>query len=181
MGNSPEPAAATLDLDALERLAKAATPGPWIACDDPWNGKPLIYAGERSQMYTGSVIRLETPEYHSEQGYECSDADLAFIVAVNPATILELCRRLRAAGDGPLPSDDEIRQMARVSASDHGYDPAARADATEPNVIFLSPQCADEPHYGRTWCTEPEQECLCGRGCKPVRYNLDRRQRKSVR
>jgi hypothetical protein len=87
-----------LDLDTLRKLAEAATDGPWHACDDPWNGKPLIYAGSRAQMFAGSVIRMTTPKYHEEQGYECSVADVAFIVAAReavPALIAEV-ERLRA-------------------------------------------------------------------------------------
>lgn len=94
MSNQPEP----LDLDTTEARANAATPGPWKEHDDPWNGKPLIYSGEEWGRTAQSVIRSGAPEYGEEQGYECSDADIAFIVAARtdvPALVAEV-RRLRA-------------------------------------------------------------------------------------
>jgi hypothetical protein len=70
-----------------ERLAEiaarveAATPGPWIECDDPWNGKPLLYAGDRAHMYENQVIGMTDYEPDTERGYIASDADATFIAA----------------------------------------------------------------------------------------------------
>jgi len=73
-----------LDLDSLEALAKAATPGPWRV-----HGIDVYTDDDSSMVANGS--------YCDAQGGE---NDTAFIAAANPQTVLELIRHLRAAGDG---------------------------------------------------------------------------------
>lgn len=87
-----------IDLDELERLAKAATPGPWIACGPSF--------GEAAPKYLNEVV-VDNPEDDENDGIEvcrapvCLEdavsADMEFIGTANPATVLELVRRLRAA------------------------------------------------------------------------------------
>ena len=87
-----------IDLDALEAAALAATPGPWIACGPSF--------GELKPRYLNEVM-ADRDEDGEEFGYticefpqlleeECS-ADMNYIAAANPAVVLELIRRLRAA------------------------------------------------------------------------------------
>lgn len=87
-----------IDLDALEAAALAATPGPWIACGPSF--------GESKPRYLNEVI-ADRDEDGEESGYticefpqlleeECS-ADMNYIAEANPAVVLELIRRLRAA------------------------------------------------------------------------------------
>lgn len=74
----------TIDLDELERLAKAATPGPW-------------YAGEKNrwQLHDGRFIR--TSHDHSGTAMVVSGGgDADFIAAANPETVLALVERVRA-------------------------------------------------------------------------------------
>lgn len=81
-----------IDLDDLERKAKAATPGVWFA----WFaevGKWTI------QVAKGWLF---------ESSAHGTKADAAFIASANPAAVLELVQRLRAA-EGAL---DHWRQAA---------------------------------------------------------------------
>ena len=68
-----------IDLDALEELAKAATPGPWRA--------------NRSTAYGYAVV--ETPDV--EVAAELDAGDAAFIAAADPSTVLALIARVREA------------------------------------------------------------------------------------
>jgi hypothetical protein len=74
----------TIDLDELEQLARAATPGPW---DGTISTSRVRYLGPRQ----------DTVE-HGDYIASCTHApDAEFIAAANPAVVLELVRRLRAA------------------------------------------------------------------------------------
>jgi hypothetical protein len=80
------------DLDDLEAKARAATPGPWD--NHSINGEPI----ESVWLADGSVVAtwaIKEPrfEFHAPQ----ARADAAFIAAANPAAVLELVQRLRAA------------------------------------------------------------------------------------
>jgi hypothetical protein len=82
------------DLDDLEAKARAATPGPWD--NHSINGEPI----ESVWLADGSVVAtwaIKEPrfEFHAPQ----ARADAAFIAAANPAAVLELVERLRAAED----------------------------------------------------------------------------------
>ena len=82
--------AVQIDLDALEQAALTATPGPWkvsVTVEQVGGDyKDIIPTSVScsSFCYGGRPDRVD-------------DADLAFIAAANPAVILELVRRLRAA------------------------------------------------------------------------------------
>lgn len=75
------------DLDALERLAKAATPGEWRVLTDYVAGRerwePVAYCGTSHIWSDGPLV--------------CDDgrADAAFIAAANPETVLALLARLK--------------------------------------------------------------------------------------
>ena len=86
-----------LDLNELERLAEAATQGPWIACGPSF--------GAALPKYLNEVV-VDIPD-SEEDGIEIcqpptgldkeSSRDMEFIGAANPAVVLELVRRLREA------------------------------------------------------------------------------------
>ena len=86
-----------LDLNELERLAEAATQGPWIACGPSF--------GAALPKYLNEVV-VDDPD-SEEDGIEIcqpptgldkeSSRDMEFIGAANPAVVLELVRRLREA------------------------------------------------------------------------------------
>ena len=74
-----------IDLDKLEALAKAATPGPWSA-----DGRDDLIGPIGS-----SLIRGE----HGCEGYFAMDEDAEYCAAANPATILALIAEVRASRD----------------------------------------------------------------------------------
>lgn len=67
-----------LDLDAIEAAAKAATPGEWA-------------------FVTQGIRRFETPDDFVAEAGVFEEPDAKFVAATNPAVVLELIRRLRAA------------------------------------------------------------------------------------
>jgi hypothetical protein len=93
--SDPTPASVTaaLDLDSLKALAKKATRGPWEARIEVDNGVPL-------QWWVRTMTDDDCQMVIERCGRKDHGADAAFIAACDPTTILELCRRLRAAGDG---------------------------------------------------------------------------------
>ncbi len=74
-----------LDLDALEALAKAATPGPWTPYETV-HADNYVTAG--GGVLTGTVVC--GPTYERE--------NTAFIAAANPQTVLALIAAQRAGG-----------------------------------------------------------------------------------
>lgn len=80
------------DLDELDRLAKAASPGPW--CDRGF--------GSIQPESGGSLVAVTVTKGGCLPGYV---ENSAFIAAANPAAILALTaevRRLRAALSAPI-------------------------------------------------------------------------------
>lgn len=85
-----------IDLDALEKLADGATPGPWIT----ETGTETVWVGP-SKASAAKVARIICPvdvgpgyitEYVEQQ-----TANAAFIAAANPATIKALIAELKEA------------------------------------------------------------------------------------
>lgn len=76
----------TIDLDALERLARAATPGPWHTGDGYEQQDPGAYVADAR----GHIVVAQADDS------PCVPTDAAFIAAANPAAVLELVQRLRA-------------------------------------------------------------------------------------
>ncbi|XSC46269.1 ead/Ea22-like family protein [Bradyrhizobium sp. RDT10] len=79
-----------IDIDALEIAAHAATPGPWVA---ERNDNPTEFWFASGYLDVGPAIigveygKLGAPEL----------ANAAYIAAANPAVVLELVERLKAA------------------------------------------------------------------------------------
>ncbi|HLA90206.1 MAG TPA: hypothetical protein VJL28_07250 [Gemmatimonadaceae bacterium] len=108
-----------LDLDKLERLAKAATPGPWDP--GPWDAPMAGGRGQRQLVLTTapvphaeygqtreliasfSVVYVGTPPDARGRAAEDSivqgEANAAFAAAANPAVVLALIDELRVAWD----------------------------------------------------------------------------------
>lgn len=100
------------DLDELERLAKAATPGPWEVDGD---GRDICGFAGRLGAANG-----EPPyEITENNGFMRNSmaADAAFISAANPTVVLELVRRLRAAEAG---NAECARDLCGHRLADHG-------------------------------------------------------------
>jgi hypothetical protein len=70
-----------IDVDELATLANAATPGPWT------------FAARAVRVTNGPSAGMPV----AEQGDFDDDEDMAHIAAANPATVLALIERLRAA------------------------------------------------------------------------------------
>ena len=101
---------ATIDLDQLQKLADAATPGPWTVSAEnppinhqphyPDNGAIWVYADEDCDIHPIADCSCNHTCRMFEQEYNA-----AFIAAANPTTILALIARirdleLRSATDG---------------------------------------------------------------------------------
>lgn len=88
-----------IDLDALEAAALAATPGPWIlGCLATWDceGVPIRYVYRTKNETHHTRTRVISGLDEAGVQMDC-DSDAAHIAAANPAVVLELIRRLRAA------------------------------------------------------------------------------------
>jgi hypothetical protein len=72
-----------IDLDKLERLARAATPGPWRQREQRDDGSTL------ASYEQGCFV--ESPNMAGE--------DAAYIAAANPSVVLALIERLRRLGE----------------------------------------------------------------------------------
>ena len=77
-----------IDIDALEAAALAATPGPWMRLF----GERTVYDRMEDGCRGVPMVRADgIPPMPQEA------CNLDFIAAANPAVVLELIRRLRAA------------------------------------------------------------------------------------
>jgi len=85
------------DLDALEKLADEATPGPWIADITSARSYASVRRASGPPTRTGraAIVRLQTAL--NSQRAEEAKADAAFIAAANPATIKALIAELKEA------------------------------------------------------------------------------------
>ena len=93
-----------IDLDALEKLADEATPGPWGAAD--WDddfgdnlftveaSEPEVLHEGQSSIWPDGIRRMRVAE--TIEGQRPTE-DAAFIAAANPATIKALIAELKEA------------------------------------------------------------------------------------
>lgn len=84
--------------DKLRELAQAATPGPWTACG-PSHGGPLPkhldeIAVDREGDDDDGVSVARCPQ--GMAGIKETDADMAYIAAANPSTVLRLLDEIAA-------------------------------------------------------------------------------------
>lgn len=96
-----------LDLDELERLAKAATPGQWQASGDDPDGvaDDVRVCFVRDGVHCEWCIAIAGQTFDGEHWDEATlkrwHGDAAYIAAANPATVLALIQRLREAEAKP--------------------------------------------------------------------------------
>ena len=76
----------TPDLKELDRLARAATPGPWTYDGDTWE---LSAPSRKGKVEIATIETGWTEPMESEQ-----QANIAYILAANPAAILSLIAEL---------------------------------------------------------------------------------------
>jgi len=79
----------TPDLKELERLARAATPGPWTYDGDTWE---LSAPSRKGKVEIATIETGWTEPMESEQ-----QANIAYILAANPSAILSLITELEQA------------------------------------------------------------------------------------
>lgn len=112
-----------LNLDELDRLAKAATPGPWYSAggyltardpDKPSFQQSIYNLNEIGNNHVIQAIPFDRPD------------DAKFVAAFNPSVAQELIRRLREAEKD-----------------------AARLDWFQENIVFHKPANYDGCDYGR--------------------------------
>jgi len=96
-----------VDLNELERLAKAASPGPW-ECHESWQGQSFVERNaitDAEQKLVGYVREGDAqgslPVAHTfEMDQPGRDrANAQFIAACNPAVVLEMLRRWHLVND----------------------------------------------------------------------------------
>jgi hypothetical protein len=100
-----------LDIDKLEALARAATPGPWAEATRGPNNMPVI--GTRGLM----LAHVVTGEGFQPQ----ADANGAFIAAANPATVIALIEQARrATAPHAAEVQSDLTTMNCPSCNGHG-------------------------------------------------------------
>jgi len=97
-----------IDLDELERLAKAASPGHWIEDDGNIFSKPL--SDERERRINAMILDRSLPHPDDDKGLDGYplgfiakvpqftvnfEGDINYIAALDPLTVLELIRLAR--------------------------------------------------------------------------------------
>ena len=121
-------------LDRLEEAAKKATPGPWHWRERDWSKGHY-------DLYAGDVEVLGAMWVHSpDEGIVCAgDADVVYIAAASPDTILALVAVARAA-----------EQHAQL---DNDMDPCAGSpcsmDAALSALAALDERVADQREGGQ--------------------------------
>lgn len=90
-----------LDLEALRKLAEAATPGPWEATG--WAPKDADWL-EPPNCIVDSPHGLIADTSESDR----DEADAAFIAAANPTAVLSLCDRVAALERELRSAEDKI-------------------------------------------------------------------------
>jgi hypothetical protein len=112
-----------LNLDHLEALAKAATPGPWHWVN-PGNDQPRKLGEWRASLRTVQQFNTHRgdtlPKFivdAEEIRDENMDANANFIAAANPAAVLaliQLARRAQPEGEAPQADDTVIARLADI-------------------------------------------------------------------
>lgn len=101
----------TIDLDEIERLAKAATPGPWIAGDHYEQSTPGNYVASKT---THGIVCA------SQDYTDCplSYADADYIAHMHPARVLALVERVRrVSGAHRQALEEQIRYIDERDAA----------------------------------------------------------------
>lgn len=105
-------------LSKLERLANAATPGPWFTVESPWlpPGVPTYVIAGSADPHAGRLV-CDFDFIEDRDQTDNSDADAAFIAAADPGIVKALIaeiRRLRMSLDNQAKEADE--EVARLEA-----------------------------------------------------------------
>lgn len=107
----------TVDLDALEAAAKAATPGPWK------NAAGYKIKVTATGTHCASAWERYTYEPDKEITSEKAQANAVFIAAANPAVVLELIAEVRKARAERDWLARELSSVAHIMHPHGGYAP----------------------------------------------------------
>uniref|UniRef100_A0AAU6W1J0 DUF7241 domain-containing protein n=1 Tax=Pseudomonas phage Touem01 TaxID=3138548 RepID=A0AAU6W1J0_9VIRU len=121
-----------IDLDAIELLARKATPGPWWI--DSHGHMMVSQANGGHEPIFQAANLVENAARHPETGnlsHWPNDWDASFIASANPAVVLELVRRLRAAETLAAARIEHVPKQARTVLVFADIDPDHRAEAEE--------------------------------------------------
>jgi len=139
MTTTPTASPELLDLDRLEALARAATPGPWLHRHDPGN-PPGVQHGVKLSGELGTWVGdfLDNADRVTEGG-GAGERNAAFVAAANPEQVLALialARRAQPEGEAPCDCCADIRAAEAI----HGDGPegeAPQADAPAPSAAVI--------------------------------------------
>lgn len=110
------------ELDELERLAKAATPGPWFQTGAPWfrDGSGVLAGSPDGNV---AYLIADTDDFglprDEYEGFPLGgkEDDAAYIASANPATILRLLSLARAGIEAGK-AEESMRERAATVADD---------------------------------------------------------------
>lgn len=92
------------DLDRLEALARAATPGPWVHRHDPGNPAGVQHGVKLPGEFGAWIGDCLDNADRDTNGAAAGERNAAFIAAANPAAVLALialARRAKPEGEAP--------------------------------------------------------------------------------
>ena len=116
----PDTTLTSAELDELERLAKAATPGPWFQTGAPWfrDGSGVLAGSPDGNV---AYLIADTDDFglprDEYEGFPLGDKedDAAYIASANPATILRLLSLARAGLEAGK-AEESMRERAATVA-----------------------------------------------------------------
>lgn len=108
----------TDDLDRLEQIANAATPGPWAWRDSGGmfvTPGPVIEGSDPPRLYPyGKAVLLAQYEYDTGADIDASDEDRGHIAAFHPETAQQLITALRTEREARATAERERDALARA-------------------------------------------------------------------
>lgn len=105
-----------IDLDALALAALAATPSPWRV-GKSWPHEAICPHNVVTDTDIGPKVLLQG----NQNFYEEAKKDAAFVAHANPAVVLELVRRLRAAEEALNASQAQATPVDRRCSLEHSF------------------------------------------------------------
>ena len=130
-----------INIEELERLAKAATPGPWKAC-----GTVEQIGGDYKDIIPTSVSCMAY--CYGGSADRAEDKDLIFIAAANPSAVISLIDRLKKA-------EAERDALAAELVELEGQEPTAWMNAKRDMASFIHFHEDDLPLFARPVPVEP--------------------------
>jgi len=130
------------ELDELERLAKAATPGPWFQTGAPWfrDGSGVLAGSPDGNV---AYLIADTDDFglprDEYEGFPLGDKedDAAYIASANPATILRLLSLARAGIEAGK-AEGSMRERAAAKLDQRVTEIATEYGDYEPDTNYTN-------------------------------------------